>query len=343
MVWPATTAALVGPTSLNLLTGEEHERVKRQLSVAVGPAALQTYVPLLQRDITDAADDWVAAGERGVELLPACKLLAFATFGGCLLGLPGYRAQGNVNAMVHSVVHASTVNSQQPTVEACMVKRGQQDTLATGFNTPPLNWPGLPYAKALAARADLVDQVNTVLDAWDDCAADCTGAEHQPPGIVRAAQGVGDLPRSVVLDNAVAMLFGNVSAGPTLAKARLLLMLLQDWHILEHVHVLSLGKGIKRKKRHHTHEITLAHHTRKQHTQVLQYVSAPHRGRVVEELRAAGCVGPGGRLQALSLQALAACPYIEALALELLRVAPAVPVVFRCVYKVLLLHKKLHL
>lgn len=104
VVWPATTAALVGPHSLNLLTGADHERVKRHLSVAVGPAALQHYIAQIQHGVTAAADEWVAAGAGGVELLPACKLLAFATFSGCVLGLAQDPAtlQRNVDAMVCS-------------------------------------------------------------------------------------------------------------------------------------------------------------------------------------------------------------------------------------------------
>lgn len=104
VVWPSTTATLVGPSSLNLLTGSEHERVKRLLSVAVAPAALQHYAALLCHDMTMAADEWVAqsAQGRGVDLLPACKLLAFATCSHCLLGLDHDPAtlQRNVDAMV---------------------------------------------------------------------------------------------------------------------------------------------------------------------------------------------------------------------------------------------------
>ncbi len=141
VTWPSTTSQLVGPCSLNLLTGPAHERVKRQLNTAVNPVALQEYVPLLQSIITDMADSWVMRStssfestrsensrgglrekeehendgeEKGedvggesttVDVLQECKLLAFATMSACILGLKrdGDTVQRNVQAMVRLV------------------------------------------------------------------------------------------------------------------------------------------------------------------------------------------------------------------------------------------------
>lgn len=130
--WPATTAQLVGPSSLNLLTGPAHERVKRQLTAAVNPTTL-SYVPLLQSMIAAAADRWVTTCSSGagnswsgsggagsntdsssgnvnnsdpgrgmVEVLQECKVLAFATMSACFLGFDTQQetVQRNVQAMV---------------------------------------------------------------------------------------------------------------------------------------------------------------------------------------------------------------------------------------------------
>ncbi len=80
----------------------------------------------------------------------------------------------------------------------------------------------------------LLDQVDPVLDVWEvkhgqrdrgngqrDEEIAQGGANpsmvYVVPGLVRAAHA-GDLTRDELRDNAIAALFGNVSAGPTLAK-----------------------------------------------------------------------------------------------------------------------------
>lgn len=117
-----------------------------------------------------------------------------------------------------------------------------QDTLAAGFNAPPINLPGLPLYKAIQARTTLLQQLDAVLDAWDATHGQRQKGNGQRgkgtgqkgngqveqgnaetggvvPAFVSAACG-GDLTRDELRDNAIAALFGNVSAGPTLAKVR---------------------------------------------------------------------------------------------------------------------------
>lgn len=116
----------VGPRSLNLLKGEEHDRVKSLMGSAFSRKAIGCYVPRMQKTIRQYLESWCSV-DVPFSGLDKCTVLSVALFSDCLLGL------GNEPQMAGNL-------------------RNLFDSLAEGFQTVPVNFPSTPYRKALQAR-----------------------------------------------------------------------------------------------------------------------------------------------------------------------------------------------
>ncbi|KAG2450528.1 hypothetical protein HYH02_005029 [Chlamydomonas schloesseri] len=288
--WPEVTSTLVGPDSLNLLTGPRHGAVKRALSEAFSDKALRRHVPAIAALVQEYVAGW-AAGAQPTPGFESCQLLSQAVFDRVVLGGAGGRDRA---AQLQGIMAA----------------------LQAGFNTPPVQLPFTDYGKAVAARQEfgaLVTQAiqrsrqqqttaaasassaaaNPSAQATFDCAmadvvaAAASSSTSSTSTTTSAAtawsQPPVPLPDSLLVDNAAAALFGNASMGPSLAKA------------LQHLaaNAADGGNGVMAALRKEQQDIM----TRR---------------------------GP-----AITAEVLDDMTYGGAVARELLRITPAVPAVFR--------------
>ncbi|GLC32968.1 hypothetical protein PLESTM_000009400 [Pleodorina starrii] len=207
------TSTLVGPDSLNLLTGPRHGAAKRALAEAFSERAMRRHVPYIARVVQDYIARW-AAGPQPLAGYAACQELSQALFDVVVLGGDGGRRRA---AMLQELMAR----------------------LQAGFQTPPLELPFTDYGKAVQARRAFGELVAEALaaclrrnaDADADTGPNCALADvaraaanavdprqpHQPPP--QQHQEVLLLSDSVVCDNMAAAFFGNASTGPSLVKA----------------------------------------------------------------------------------------------------------------------------
>lgn len=175
--WPEGTAALVGPSSLNVLQQPRQAQVKGAFTRAFGERAIAGHVPAVARAARAVLDAWIEAaasggdgsGERGGaagaptwsdlaksgKALPLCDVLASATFHTVLLGSSGGadqpRAGGEIGvpAVVSNAVVRSRLAAQ----------------LAGGFVPPMVDLPFTAFGQALHARRELLAVYSSELAA----------------------------------------------------------------------------------------------------------------------------------------------------------------------------------
>ncbi|KAG2493322.1 hypothetical protein HYH03_008457 [Edaphochlamys debaryana] len=197
--WPQATSALVGPDSLNLLSGPRHGAVKRALAEAFGEAGVRRRVPRIAALVQEYVGRW-ASGSQPLSGIAACQELSQAVFDCVVLGGDG------------SPSRAAALQSQMA-------------ALAGGFQTPPLELPFTAYGKAVAARAAFGRlAAESIQRSRAAAAVDCCMSDAVALAAAAAAGGGGgsdavSLPDSLLVDNAAASMFGNASTGPSLAKA----------------------------------------------------------------------------------------------------------------------------
>lgn len=68
---------LLGPNSLLFAADPKHKYLRGLLYPAFSPEAVASYLPQIRELVQRHIDDWVAAGDKGVEGFPAFKLLTF--------------------------------------------------------------------------------------------------------------------------------------------------------------------------------------------------------------------------------------------------------------------------
>ncbi|KXZ56324.1 hypothetical protein GPECTOR_1g286 [Gonium pectorale] len=199
--WPQVTSVLVGPDSLNLLSGQRHGAVKRALSEAFGERQIRAYVPRIGGVVQEYVERW-ARGQQPTPGFASCQELSQAVFDAVVLGGDG-----------------SQERSRE--LQACMAR------LASGFQTPPVELPFTDYGKAVAARRAFGVLVMDAIARYR-----ATSASRGPSSVLEelvaaaAAASAADpttaahqLSDSVIEDNMAAAFFGNASTGPSLAKA----------------------------------------------------------------------------------------------------------------------------
>lgn len=127
----------MGPRSLNLLKGDEHDRVKLLMNAAFSKDAIRTYLPAMQKTILQYLEDWCSI-DAPFSGLDKCTVLAAALFGECLLGLSNdSQSAGSLQSLF--------------------------DDLAEGFQTVPVNLPFTAYGKAIRARESITRMVTQSL------------------------------------------------------------------------------------------------------------------------------------------------------------------------------------
>ncbi|GMH37159.1 hypothetical protein BSKO_05032 [Bryopsis sp. KO-2023] len=188
--WPDVTKTLVGPKSLNLLKGQEHDRIKDLMASAFTKDAMRGYIPTMERIFDSFLTEWVETLEKPFSSVEWGTYMASALFGSCLLGLEGDLATARrVQAMF--------------------------DALAKGFQVVPVDLPFTAYGKAVEARKSLLKEVEASVRKIKSGESCGSGLEFMMDA--RDGNGKG-LTTDELEDAVLAMVYGNASMGPTCAK-----------------------------------------------------------------------------------------------------------------------------
>jgi cytochrome P450 len=317
--WPAGTAELVGPASLNVLAQPRQAQVKAAFSRAFSERAVAGYLPAVLRAAAAVLDAWVdattaaaasaAPGESGGgggggaaagalaeaaatgQALRLCEVLASATFHAALLGESGGSSSGGGRGAEGEAAGL---------VADVAARAALAGVLAGGFVPPMLELPFTAFGRARRARGELAAQYAAGLSAARARQAQARrgdggggSSNEAPAAAIDALAAAAGLTDAEAVDGVVACLFGNAGAGPTMVK-------------------------------------------------LFQYVDAAGRGgagddsssgsgggswwaRLREEQR--GVVAARG--PALDAAALEAMPLADAVVREALRITPVVPAIFR--------------
>lgn len=119
---------------MNLLEGEEHNRVKTLVNVAFSQEAIGVYLPRMQKTFESFLKSWAVDLATPFLSVEEATTMACAAFGTCLLGL----------------------NSSKETGQDL---RALFDALQKGFQTVPLNLPFTAFREAVKARESFLDKV----------------------------------------------------------------------------------------------------------------------------------------------------------------------------------------
>lgn len=136
---PQHIETLFAGRSLPLLDGEEHHDRKHFVMAGFTREALVTYLPIMQKVVSESLGSWSAGGE--VRLADEFKRLAIETIAVTVLGL-----------------------SRGPTLDAVLADYG---VVGGGFSNLPIPLPGTAYTKARKALA-------RILAVYENCVR-----EHQ--------------------------------------------------------------------------------------------------------------------------------------------------------------------
>ena len=142
--WPESVRQLLGSRSLANRNGADHRARRRVVGQLFSAAALRRYSPEIVQLVDQLAAELLAAREP-VRLVDRMRRFAFAVIASVVLGLEG----GDVEALFADF-----------------------EIWTRALFSVPIAIPGSPFAKALQARARLLDRLRSVLER----------AQHAPTG-----------------------------------------------------------------------------------------------------------------------------------------------------------------
>eukprot|EP00877_Chromochloris_zofingiensis_P015165 jgi/Chrzof1/9902/Cz04g20070.t1 len=273
VTWPDATAQLVGPASLNLLTPPRQTAVKAVFMKAFSDRTCQQYIARMVEATQAVLDVWVHAhhtaaqqaqdtgssGAQAVELISSgmlhqglalSNLIASATFHYCVLGIPAgtdmtvCTSETNMSVNTSETNMVSTQQQQQQQQQQQHQQQQQQQQLlitkeacenaelaamlAAGFQTPPINLPFTSFGKAVQARSKLLTKYDKAIqDAQRRLVHDSSDgtSTHAVRGqtalkalLLSSAQSSEPLSYDELREGSISCLFGNASAGPTISK-----------------------------------------------------------------------------------------------------------------------------
>lgn len=134
--WPSSTLRLLGPSTLSTQEGELHLRRRRLFAQAFRPRALAGYLPVMERRIAAAIDDWLGRGE--FALYPELRALTLEIAASLMMGA-GERVS--------------------PTIVADF------EAFAAGLFALPVDLPLTKFGRATRARRRLIAHLDAAIDA----------------------------------------------------------------------------------------------------------------------------------------------------------------------------------
>ena len=133
---PSAYSPILGEKGIFMTKGDEHRKLKQQLSRAFSPAAVAGYLPKIQSLIESFCEKWVEEGN--ILGVTAAKDLSFAIILDVVMGFD--------RSLWASEGKAARVRELYSAVQGAMF-------------APPLNLPGTPFRRALEARRELLLEI----------------------------------------------------------------------------------------------------------------------------------------------------------------------------------------
>ncbi|KAE8650037.1 hypothetical protein Csa_010027 [Cucumis sativus] len=138
--YPKTMTTVFGKKSLLQVSKEEHRKLRRLTTAPIsGHAALEMYIDHIEHTVISGLEEW-SSMEKPLELLTTIKHLTFKIIWNIFMGSTPIKST--------SIREMETLN----------------ENIALAFFTLPLNFPGLPFHKALMAGKRLNEILQSYLD-----------------------------------------------------------------------------------------------------------------------------------------------------------------------------------
>ena len=134
--YPKTMTTVFGKKSLLQVSKEEHRKLRRLTTAPIsGHAALEMYIDHIEHTVISGLEEW-SSMEKPLELLTTIKHLTFKIIWNIFMGSTPIKST--------SIREMETLN----------------ENIALAFLTLPLNFPGLPFHKALMVRTKIISNIN---------------------------------------------------------------------------------------------------------------------------------------------------------------------------------------
>ncbi|KAE8650038.1 hypothetical protein Csa_010549 [Cucumis sativus] len=138
--YPTSITAVFGKKSLLQVPKEEHRKLRRLTMAPIsGHAALEMYIDHIEHTVISGLEEW-SSMKKPLELLTTIKQLTFKVIWNIFMGSTPIKST--------SIREMETLN----------------ENIALAFLTLPLNFPGLPFHKALMAGKRLNEILQSIVD-----------------------------------------------------------------------------------------------------------------------------------------------------------------------------------